>query len=125
MRNGDRAHKIYRFLTAERAYPNLFDFHPPFQIDGNFGGAAGVCERLLQSHLRSIDSTAGTINDAAFVAYRPRTESSKKYVATVPNHTLAEAPYILHLLPTLPSEWPAGRVDGLRARGGRGGRCVG
>ncbi len=118
LHNGDRAHKIYQFLTSKRAYPNLFDFHPPFQIDGNFGGAAGVCEMLLQSHLRSVNADAKTIEEAAFVAYQKDPKQQKHFVPVVPDESLVDAPYILHLLPALPTAWPNGKVDGLRARGG-------
>ncbi|AWW32728.1 glycoside hydrolase family 95 protein [Echinicola strongylocentroti] len=118
LHNGDKAHQFYQFLTAERAYPNLFDFHPPFQIDGNFGGAAGVCEMLLQSHLRSVEAEATTIEDAAFIAYKKDTDQPEHFLPVVPDESLAEAPYILHLLPALPSAWPNGEIIGLRARGG-------
>jgi alpha-L-fucosidase 2 len=99
LHDGDHAYGILKFLLSpERTYPDLFDAHPPFQIDGNFGGASGIAEMLLQSQQRE-----------------PRTPILRQEATEGrPNSELR----ILELLPALPKAWPSGSVKGLRARSG-------
>lgn len=88
--DGDHAFEILKFLLSpERTYPNMFDAHPPFQIDGNFGGAAGIAEMLMQSR-------RGSVSEAMTSGLDPE----------------------IDLLPALPKAWATGRIQGLRARGG-------
>lgn len=101
LRDAEKAYQTYRMLLTfidphgrggGGTYPNLLDAHSPFQIDGNFGGCAGVMEMLMQSEYKASASWK---------------QAGQQGTSTV------------LLLPALPEAWKAeGEVKGLCARGG-------
>ena len=117
--DGDRAHRLLTMLLrpaggGSGTLPNLFDSCPPFQIDGNFGGCAGIAEMLLQSHEGIADHGLGIADSV-----RPGTQGLNSAIADLQS-ALRTPPsaILLSLLPALPPAWPSGSVRGLRARGG-------
>jgi alpha-L-fucosidase 2 len=98
-RDGEKAGENVETLLRQSTLPNLFDTHPPFQIDGNFGGTAGIAEMLLQSQEEEVQSPESKVQS------RERRKQGPKV-------------RVLDLLPALPKSWANGSVKGLRARGG-------
>ncbi|KAJ8109086.1 hypothetical protein OPT61_g7711 [Boeremia exigua] len=88
LRQPDECYKNIDALLKDSTLPNMLDSHPPFQIDGNFGGAAGIVECLVQSHEE--------------IWIEGREDTVRR----------------IRLLPSCPAEWKAGRVRGVRCRGG-------
>ena len=104
LHEGERTHKVIGELFKVSILDNLFDTHPPFQMDGNWGYTAGIAEMLLQSQQQKPET--GDL------------KPEKEFASSLQVSGFKSQVYLLHLLPALPAAWPSGSVTGLRARGG-------
>lgn len=108
-KDGDHAMKMIKMLikpataNGSGSYVNLFDAHPPFQIDGNFGGAAGIAELLVQSHEKYIDILPALPKDLSFGEVKG---------------ICARGGFVLDF------NWDNGKLIKLRVKSTKGGNCI-